>query len=75
MIVDVYNDCDAKAAVSLHFDAAPKIGDMVALEGMHFRVSSAWHQPNAEWSGARIAIVLEKESAPHWHPRFGGSWE
>ena len=75
MVVDVYNEGSEQAAVSLHFDAAPTVGDKVALEGGYFRVTNAWHQPDGEWSGSKFAIVLEKDAAAHPHPRFGGSWD
>ena len=74
MIVDVYSEGTEKSAVVLHFDAIPKIGDRVALEGAYFRVANAWHEPDAGWSGSKFAILLEKDSETHPHPRFGGSW-
>jgi hypothetical protein len=72
MLVKVYTDESENAAVSLNFDAPPKVGDHVELAGTMFQVRRAWHQPADQWSAVKLAIALGASTEPH--PRFGGAW-
>ena len=58
MLVKIYNEKSADPARSLSFDAPPKVGDHVELDGALFQVERAWHQPNDQWSEGKLAIAV-----------------
>ena len=71
MQVRIYRD-GSEEVRNLHFEAPPRIGDHVELDGAFFQVKKAWHQPDDQWAGAKLAIALGDTSEPH--PGFGGAW-
>jgi len=71
MLVKIYADETHEEVRSLKFDAPPKVGDHVELDGKMFHVKRAWHQPGDDWSAVKLAIALAASTEPH--PRFEGS--
>ena len=72
MLVKIYKGEGEDSVTSLNFEAPPKVGDHVELDGAMFQVKRAWHQPGDQWSAVKLAIALATSTEPH--PRFGGSW-
>ena len=72
MLVRIYKGDSDDSVTSLNFDAPPKVGDHVELDGAMFRVKRAWHQPADQWSAVKLAIALATSTESH--PGFGGSW-
>ena len=72
MLVKIYKDNDEEPVTNLNFEAPPKVGDQVELDGVMFKVKRAWHQPHDQWSAVKLAIALA--TSPDPHPRFGGPW-
>jgi len=60
MVVDVYAGGVEQAPESLNFDAPPKVGDMVALDGAYFEVTGAWHKPGDRPFEPKFAILLAR---------------
>ena len=72
MLVRIYKGDSEDSVTSLNFDAPPKVGDHVELDGAMFQVKRAWHQPADQWSAVKLAIALATSAESH--PGFGGSW-
>ena len=72
MLVRIYKGDSDDSVTSLNFDAPPKVGDHVELDGAMFQVKRAWHQPADQWSAVKLAIALATSAESH--PGFGGSW-
>jgi hypothetical protein len=67
MLVHVYSEEDGEA-LRLNFEAAPKIGDQVELDGILYKVKNAWHRPHEEWWEPKIAVALTRTSTPDAQP-------
>lgn len=70
MLVHVYGEEDEAAVRSLNFEAVPKIGDQVELDGILYKVKNAWHRPHEEWWEPKIAVALSRASTPEPQPVF-----
>lgn len=71
MLVNVYKEESDGSELSLNFDAPPRVGDHVELDGALFQIKRAWHQPSDQWSAVKLAISLENSAEPHL--RLGAS--
>lgn len=67
MLVHVYGE-EGGEAVRLNFEAAPKIGDQVELEGILYKVANAWHRQHEEWWEPKIAVALARASTSEPQP-------
>lgn len=66
MLVTIYQGTSLDEATligDMHFESRPGEGDQVEIKHAFFAVNKAWHIPNAQFAGAKFAILVSNPIA------------